>query len=111
MDFVVDANIVISALIASHGKSFELLLNDRINLFAPEFMLDEVAKYKEVILNKSGLLSSEFDLFLDIISSRITFIQKNEFTAFLKSAGKITPDPNDVEYFGTGCEVEVCALE
>ncbi len=33
------------------------------------------------------------------MTSRIEFIAKNEFQRFIPEAEKITPDPNDTEYF------------
>jgi len=78
MDLVVDANILISSLISSHGKTFELMLNDNFSLIAPEFIFEEVEKYKEDILKKSNLSEDEFNLFLSIISSRINIIPYEE---------------------------------
>lgn len=44
MDLVIDANIVMSALISSHGKTFDIIFSDRIRLYAPEFLLEEIDK-------------------------------------------------------------------
>jgi len=42
MELVIDANILMSALIAIEGVTFDIIFNDRVKLFAPEFLLDEV---------------------------------------------------------------------
>ncbi len=42
MELIIDANIVMSALIATEGKTFDLVYTDRITLFAPEFLLEEL---------------------------------------------------------------------
>ena len=98
MELIIDANILMSALISTEGKTYDLMFNDRIKLFSPEFLLEEVKKHKEEILPKAKLSEYEFELFLSIISSRIEFIPYTKFEDFISQAEKITPDPNDVEY-------------
>ncbi len=106
MELVVDANVLISALIASQGKSCELVFNDRLRLYAPEFLLEEVEKYKEEILTKSKLSKSEFDLFLSIISTRIDFIPYSDFENYIPESEKFSPDPNDTEYFALALKLK-----
>ena len=71
MELIIDANILMSALISTQGKTFDLIFNDRIKLFAPEFLIQEIEKYKKEIIKKSGLSKSDLDLFLSLVSSRI----------------------------------------
>jgi predicted nucleic acid-binding protein len=44
MDLIVDANILIAALI-KQSTTAELMLEDSIHLYAPEFLLDKVKFY------------------------------------------------------------------
>jgi len=99
MRLVVDANVVISALISSEGKTRDLIFLTGFSLFAPEFLLKEVDKYKGIITEKSGLDEESFEKAKDIIFSRIKFVSKSEFGEFSEKASKICPDPNDEEYF------------
>lgn len=99
MDLIIDANILISALVTTKGFTYDLIFNNKARLFAPEYLLDEIEKHKEEILEKSGLSNEEFELFLSLTSFQIEFIPYNEFEQFIEEAGKITPDPNDREYF------------
>lgn len=99
MDLILDANILMSALIATEGKTYDLIFNERIKLFAPEFLLEEIRKYQEEIILKSNLTKEDFNLFLSILSFRIEIIPLSEFHDFLLEAEKITPDFNDREYF------------
>ena len=46
MDVVVDANIVISALI-KRSYTLELMFNDDLRLFSPEFLIEEISEHKE----------------------------------------------------------------
>ncbi|MCX6709271.1 MAG: PIN domain-containing protein [Candidatus Woesearchaeota archaeon] len=99
MDLVVDANILMSALIATEGKTCDLMFDDRLTLFAPEFLFDEIEKHKEEVFLKSGLSEADFELFMSIISSRIEILPRNEFEKHIPEAREITPDPDDSEYF------------
>ncbi|MGD9779122.1 PIN domain-containing protein [Methanomethylovorans sp.] len=106
MEFVIDANIILSALIATEGKTFALIFNDHFKLFAPEFLLEEVGKYKDLILRKSGLKEEDFQVFLSFVSSRIEFIPYEEFKGQLKRAAQITPDPKDTEYIALALKLK-----
>jgi len=99
MELIIDANILMSALISTNSKTCDLIFNDRIKLFAPDFLLDEFDKHENEILSKSKLSESEFKLFLSLISSRIEFFSYSEFKRFISISKEISPDPNDTEYF------------
>lgn len=106
MELIIDANILISALIATQGKTYDLIYNNRIKLFAPEFLFEEIEKHKDEILEKSGLSKSDFELFLSLISSQIEVISKEEFSKFISEAKKITPDQDDTEYFALALKLK-----
>lgn len=106
MDLIIDANIIISALISTEGKTYDLIFNDNIRLFSAEFLLEEIEKYRQEILIKSGLSQYEFEIFLSLISSRIEFIPLPDFDKFILEAEKITPDPNDREYFALALKLK-----
>lgn len=106
MELIIDANILMSALIATEGKTYDLIFNDRINLFAPEFLMNEFEKYKDEILKKSGLDEADFELFSALVGSRIEFISKEEFKRFISKAESITPDLNDTEYIALALKIK-----
>jgi len=99
MDLIIDANILISAIIATKGKTCELLFSEKLNLFAPELLLKEFYEHKEEILRKSQLSEEELESALSIIFSRIKFVSFTEFESFISKAENICPDPKDTEYF------------
>lgn len=109
MELIIDANILISALINTEGKTYDLIFNDDITLFAPEFLIEEIRKYEEEILSKSGLKKEEFELFLSLVSSKIKFIPYSEFFSSIQESEKITPDVNDIEYFALASKFH-CAI-
>jgi len=99
MELVVDANIVISALISSLGKTSDIIFSDKFKLYAPEFLLEEIDKHKKEISDKSGLSFEKIDLLLSLISLHLKIIPFSEFKDLIEKASKICPDPNDIEYF------------
>ena len=109
MELVIDANILMSALIATEGKNYDLIFNDRVRLFSLDKLLYELEKHKAEILDKSGLSKYEFDIFLSFISSQIEFVSYSELEKFIPEAEKISPDPNDIEYFALALKMK-CAI-
>ena len=99
MELIIDANVVISALVTGKGKTAELLFSNSLVFFAPEFLFEEVKKYEREICFKSGLSSKEFAVALALIFPRITLIPLSEFKQCISEAKLICPDANDVLYF------------
>jgi predicted nucleic acid-binding protein len=97
MDLVIDANVLFSILI-KEGKTEEIFFKEQINVFAPEFLLDEFRKYEPLIREKTGRREDEFEEFLDTIKRRITIVPNKDTEPFIVRARKISPDPKDVEY-------------
>jgi predicted nucleic acid-binding protein len=97
MRLVVDANILFAALI-KEGSTAELLISDKLQLFAPEFLFSEFTKYEELILKKTHRSNEEFNEFLELLKEQITIVPKKEITPFIDKAEKISPDPKDTVY-------------
>ena len=97
MKLVVDANILFAALI-KEGSNSDLLISDKLQLFAPEFLFVEFAKYEELILKKTHRSSQEFQEFLDLLKEQITIIPKKEILPFMEEAEEVSPDPKDTVY-------------
>ena len=97
MDVVVDANVLFAALI-KEGASRRLLVSDSIKMHAPEFILEEMEKYGELILRKTGKSKEEVQRILAVLRRRITFVPLSEFVPFLDRAKQISPDEKDVSY-------------
>ena len=97
MKLVVDANILFAALI-NEGSTAELLISDKLQLFAPEFLFEEFSKYEELILKKTHRSNEDFNQFLELLKDQITIVPKKEITPFIDKAEKISPDPKDTIY-------------
>lgn len=101
-DFVIDFNIVFSAVL-NKGHSLEIFINnflkEKFSFIAPQYLLIELNKHTNRITQKT---SFSFDEVLDIISfvtDQITFIPDQEFIDRLSDAKNILKDhEKDVPY-------------
>jgi len=109
MELVIDANILMSALIATEGKTYDLIFNERIKLVSVDKLLRELEKHTPEILEKSGLLEYDFGVFASLIFSKIEFVPYDELKKLLSEAEKISPDQNDTEYFALALKLN-CAI-
>jgi len=97
MKLIVDANVLFVALI-KQGSTAELLISDKLQLFAPEFIFTEFTKYKDLILRKTHRNEEEFNNFLELLKEQISIVPKKEITPFMDEADKVSPDPKDIVY-------------
>jgi predicted nucleic acid-binding protein len=95
MQLIVDANILIAAFLKS-ATTRELLFDEELKLFAPEYFAMEVSlKIKEdKFLRKCITLSkAEIEELLAFLLEPIKIIPKEEYTSFIeKTAGEIPGD-------------------
>ncbi len=98
MFFVVDTNIVISALLKK-SVAQELLLSRKFSLFAPDYLASEIIEHKKELLAKSKLPEEKFMVALSIILSCIIVIPKEEYQKFKKEAVSLSPDFDDWPFF------------
>ena len=87
------------ALISADGLTRELLFSSNLELVSPEFLLEEVEKYRPLITEKAGCSEAELNVALSIILSRITIILSAGYVSLRPKAKQISPDTNDSEYF------------
>lgn len=97
MKLVIDANILFAALIKG-GLTAELIISDVLQLFAPEFLLEEFSKYQDQILEKTHRSKENFETFVQILKEYITFIPQKNISPFLEKANAFSPDPKDSVY-------------
>lgn len=106
MKVVVDANILFSCII-SRRYNFSLLLNSRIKLFAPDFIFEEIYKYNNYLLEKSGFSHEDLEKFLGYIKRRIIIVNSSELTAYSYQASDISPDLKDEAYFALALKLNI----
>ena len=108
MQLVIDANVIIAMLIKP-SKIIDLFFNNRLEIFAPELLFEELGNNKEEIIKKSKIAEEWFNLFYTILKHNITIIPEEEFLKYRERAEKICPHPKDVTYFALALHLQ-CAI-
>ena len=102
MYFVVDSNVVISALM-KRGKVSEIFsLNsilDKFRFIAPNFLILEIGKHTERIMKKTQLHREMLEETLEFVMEQITFISEEEFKQETGEARRLLSEhEKDVPY-------------
>ena len=99
MKLVVDANVVISALIAD-SKTRELIVTLELDLLTPQFVHDEIENYETLIVKKSGMEPRRVQQFVDLLFRYIEVVPADEFHPRIAEAKEAIgeTDPDDVLY-------------
>lgn len=93
MQLIVDANILAAAFLRA-AVTRELLFDDEVELFAPEYFAIEVAQtiQKEKILKKClSLTKREITDLLDFLLAPIKIIPEKEYSFFIEKAKQEVP--------------------
>ena len=78
MKLVLDSNIIFSALIKK-SKTRDIILSDLFELYAPEYIFNEITKHKELLLKKSKLDRGDFDALLLLLQKHIHLLSKDKY--------------------------------
>ena len=99
MKLVIDANVVISALIAD-SKTRELIVTLDPDLLTPAFVHDEIENYEDLIVEKSGMKPDRVTQFIKLLFQYIDVVPASEFYPAIESADEAIgdTDPDDVLY-------------
>jgi predicted nucleic acid-binding protein len=99
MKLVIDANVVISALIAD-SKTRELIVTLEPDLLTPAFVYDEIGNYEELIVEKSGMGPDRVTQFIDLLFQYIEVVPAKDFYPAIERADAAIgdTDPDDVLY-------------
>lgn len=106
MKLVVDTNIVISALIKD-SLTRKLIFDPKLELFLPDFSLQEIEKYAKEIIGKSGMKKDEFDLLLKLILSNFLVVREKKYKNCLSQAKKICKDEKDVVFLALALSLSI----
>lgn len=99
MKLVIDANVVISALIAD-SKTRELIVTLEPDLLTPAFVHDEIENYEELIVEKSGMEPDRVAQFIELLFQYIEVVPADDFYPAIERADEAIgdTDPGDVLY-------------
>ena len=102
MRFVVDTNILFS-FFWKDSITRKIIL--KIQLFAPEFALEEINKYKEEIKKKAKITEEQFKELRQELALTLDFVVVEEYRVSFGEV--ITPDTNDVDFIGLALYLEL----
>lgn len=107
MKLVIDANVVISALIAD-SKTRELIVTLEPDLLTPAFVHDEIENYEDLIVEKSGMKPDRVAQFINLLFQYIDIVPAEDFYPAIENAkGAIgDTDPDDVLYLACALSEE-----
>jgi predicted nucleic acid-binding protein len=99
MKLVIDANVVISALIAD-SNTRELIVTLEPDLLTPAFVHDEIGNYRDLIVEKSGMEPGRVTQFIDLLFQYIEVVSADDFYPAIDRADEAIgdTDPDDVLY-------------
>jgi predicted nucleic acid-binding protein len=110
LKIVVDANIIMSALIRD-GHTRDFILMSEHEFYAPKYLLEEVSNNMDTICGKSYMMYEEVTAILMAVikSAGINLVPPQETKEWLDRAEEISPDMNDSPYFALalklGCPI------
>jgi predicted nucleic acid-binding protein len=115
IEFVVDTNILISALIPKNSKLRDVLLSGDFRIYAPEYLLKELDKYWDLILEKAekkGVIRSNIELAKEELLSKIFFEPDNFYRLRIEEAYSICRgfDEKDTPFIALSLMLEIPIL-
>ena len=102
MKIILDVNAILSALIRD-STTRKIILNSQFDFYFPEPSLHKIRKYKDYILEKSGLTEDEYDKLMATLFKYIKLVPTEEIEKNWDEAKKIMEhiDPEDVTFIAT----------
>ncbi len=104
MQLAIDANIYFAALLRNN-LTRKLVFDERLNLYAPRFILNEFDKYKKELQNRTKINQQEFNKLAALILKKIQFVPEEQLRPFLPAAITLTIDPKDTTYLACALAV------
>ncbi len=89
------------AALIKDSDTRELLMSDELTLIAPEFLLEETAKYLDLLSRKTKLGKEAVRRLLAEVlqKAEVNIYPAKEFEEKMEEAFKLSPDPKDTMYF------------
>lgn len=80
------------------GITRKILFSDLFEFIAPDFIMSEVEKYKQLIMDRAEINKSEFEYLILIIFERIKVLSKENYSNFLEESRSLIDDKKDAPY-------------
>ena len=97
MKLVIDATELFIALTGT-GITKEIIFSDKVELYAPEYISEELNEHKSRVKELSGLSTEKLEELIGLLKSKIKTLPKEQFNIFLTKANELISDKDDTEY-------------
>lgn len=104
MKLVIDANVLFSALLKDSATR-KLVIDRRITLFAPRFLILEYAKYADELRRKSRLEKNAFSDLTKRLLRRIKLVSDEEIMPYYAAGQSLVSDKKDAPYVACALSV------
>lgn len=108
MQLVIDANILIAAFLKAATTRF-LLLDERLDLYAPEHLVVETLKVaKERLLKRwKSVSETEFESLFLSLTRRVQIVSQKKYFPQLSQALEIAPHEEDAPYLALALHLQI----
>ena len=97
MKFVLDTNIILSALIKD-SLTRKIIKNLEFEFFVPSYSLSEIKKYKKYACKKARITEKQFDVLLKNLFESIEIVPIHFYEKQLEVSKKLIDDIKDVPF-------------
>ena len=97
MKIVMDSNRVLAAMI-KESTTREILFDKTFEFIAPEYIVSEIRKYKDRVINAANITEDEFEIALALIFEHITIVPENEYLDRIEKLKSKIKDLKDIPY-------------
>jgi predicted nucleic acid-binding protein len=105
MNVVADANVIFAAIMRD-SKTHEILFNELLRPFTPEFFFAEFEEHANEIQKKTGKTGEEFSELAGVLRKKLILVPLEELLPYLDEAERVCPDPDDVAYFALALKLK-----
>ena len=107
MILVIDTNILLASLIKD-STTRKIIVESCWEFFYPEMSFHEVRKYKDLVLEKSGMNEEEYAELLNNLLQHITLVPEEQIKCHIEEANKLLGkiDPDDVVFLATALSMD-----
>ena len=106
MKLVVDSNVLFTYF---WEMSFARNNLTKVNfeIFAPEFSLEEINKYKKEIIKKAKISEKEYKALIYDLAIAVNFVPLEQYQKKIKTAARFSPDPKDSDFFALAMQLNI----
>lgn len=98
MKIVVDTNVLFS-FFWQNSLTRKLLITSNFELISPEIASNEIKKYTDEICTRLNITKQNFTEQFKKLKENIKFIERGEYSEFMKEVETFSPDKTDAEFF------------